>query len=95
MKVSSICTQFALCQCISTATHFTEHSESIIDLLLVSNNIVTCGVGDPCLQQDTRFHCPIYGILKFAKQESNLLNVESGNKSSAGTMMYYAEKLYY
>ncbi len=69
-KVLSICTQFALTQCISSATHFTEHSESIIDLLLVSNkeSIVTCGVGDPFLQQEIRFHCPIYGLLKFSKQ---------------------------
>ncbi len=67
----SICTQFGLTQCISSATHFTEHSESIIDLLLVSNrdNLVTSGVGDPFLHQDIRFHCPIYGLLKFSKQK--------------------------
>ncbi len=68
-KVSSICSQFALFQCISSSTHFTEHSESIIDLLFVSNqnSVVISGTGDPFLPQETRYHCPIYGLLKFAK----------------------------
>ncbi len=68
-KVSSICSQFALSQCISSATHFTEHSESIIDLLFVSNkdSVVISGTGDPFLPQETRYHCPIYGLLKFCK----------------------------
>ncbi len=68
-KVASICSQFALTQCITSPTHFTEHSESIIDLLLVSNtdSIAISGVGDPFLPQETRFHCPIFGLLKFSK----------------------------
>ncbi|MES9883011.1 MAG: reverse transcriptase family protein [Sedimenticola sp.] len=68
-KVSSICSQFGLSQCISSSTHFTEYSETIIDLLFVSNksSVVISGTGDPFLPQETRYHCPIYGLLKFCK----------------------------
>ncbi len=67
--VSSICRQFAMTQCIRTPTHFTEHSESIIDLIFTSNtdSVVLSGVGDPFLPQQTRFHCPTFGLLNFSK----------------------------
>ena len=29
--------------------------------------MINCGVGDPFLHQDIRYHCPIYGILNFCK----------------------------
>ncbi|MCG8033360.1 MAG: reverse transcriptase family protein, partial [Candidatus Thiodiazotropha taylori] len=50
-------------------THFTEHSHSLIDLFIDSNKnrVIYSGVGDPFLQQDIRYHCPIYGILNFCK----------------------------
>ncbi len=77
-KVESICTQFGLTQCISSATHFTEHSESIIDLLLVSNrdNLVTSGVGDPFLHQDIRFTAQSTDFLNFPSKKLNLLSVK-------------------
>ena len=28
---------------------------------------IICGVGDPFLQRDVRYHCPIYSIFNFAK----------------------------
>ena len=68
-KIESICSQFSLNQLIEEPTHFTEQSSSIIDLFFVTNNdnVVISGVGDPFLQQDIRYHCPIYIILKFSK----------------------------
>ena len=49
-------------------THFTENS-SLIDIILTSDksNIIYSGVTDPFLHQETRYHCPVYGIFKFSK----------------------------
>ena len=40
-----------------------------IDIVLVSNkdHLLLSGVGDPFLNQDLRYDCPIYGIFKFSK----------------------------
>ena len=64
-KIHSICTQFSLYQCID----YTEQSSSVIDLLFVSNknHLIHSGVADAFLNQDLRYHCPIYGIFKFSK----------------------------
>ena len=68
-KIHSICTHFSLYQCIDEPTHYTEHSSSVIDLLFVSNkdHLIHSGVADAFLNQDLRYHCPIYGIFKFSK----------------------------
>ena len=68
-KINSLCQQFFLYQSISEPTHFTENSSSLIDLLLVSNKdrIIFSGVGDPFLQQDLRYHCPVFGVFNFSK----------------------------
>ena len=68
-KINSICEQLSFSQMIQEPTHFTEHSSSLIDILIVSNkrHVINCGVSDPFLHQDTRYHCPIYGILIFCK----------------------------
>ena len=72
-KVQTLCNQFALHQSINEPTHFTEHSSSSIDLILVSNkdHLVLSGVGDPFLNQEVRYHCPIYGVFKFSKPKHN------------------------
>lgn len=61
-KIESFCTQFSLHQTINEPTHYTEHSSSLIDILLVSNkdHLILSGVGDPFLNQEVRYHCPIY-----------------------------------
>jgi len=61
--------QFALTQCIVEPTHFTEHSSSILDIILVNNkNLLSIsGVKDPLFEQNIRYHCPIFGILKINK----------------------------
>ena len=66
---SEIYTQFMLFQSITQPTRFTETSSSLIDVNLVSNkeHLVISGVGDPFLYQELRYHCPVFGILKFSK----------------------------
>ena len=68
-KIQSLCSEFALHQSIAEPTHYTETSSSLIDLILVHNqdSLVASGVGDPFLEQDLRYHCPIFGLLKFTK----------------------------
>ena len=68
-KIESFCNQFAFHQCINQATHFTQTSSSLLDIVLITNkhNLVISGVGDPFLNQDLRYHCPVFGILKFSK----------------------------
>ena len=85
-KSDSLCMQFSLHQSISQPTHFTEHSSSLIDIILVSNkeNLILSGVTDPFLNQDVRFHCPVYGVLKFSKPKSktfvrHIWSYENGN----------------
>ena len=48
-KIQSLSEQFSLHQCISESTHFTEHSSSLIDILLLTkpNHLILSGVGDP------------------------------------------------
>ena len=64
-KIDSLCTQFSLHQLLTDPSHFTEHSSSLLDLILVSNkeHLILHGVGDPFLDQQLRYHCPIYGFL--------------------------------
>ena len=66
-KIQDICQHFNLQQLINTPTHFTEQSNSIIDLILTSNknHILLSGVGDPFLEQNLRYHCPIYCAFNF------------------------------
>ena len=35
------------------------------------DNVILSGVGDPFLQQNIRYHCPIYVILKFSKPKKS------------------------
>ena len=76
----SLCTHYSLFKCIEQATHLTETSTSLIDILLVSNkdHLILSGVGDPFLNQDIRYHCPIYGIFKFTKPNAKRSNVTYG-----------------
>ena len=34
---------------------------------MISDHLLLSGVGDPFLNQELRYHCPIYGIFKFSK----------------------------
>ena len=68
-KITDLLLQFNLTQLITEATHFTETSASLIDLIMVRNrnNILTSGVADPLLPNLTRYHCPVYIFLKFIR----------------------------
>ena len=85
-KINSVCTEFSFYQSISQPTHFTENSSSLIDILLVNNKnyLIVSGVGDPFLNQEIRYHCPIYGIFKFSKPKfvsftRHIWNYDQGN----------------
>ena len=66
-KVNDLCQQFSLQQLITDPTHYTETSSSIIDLIFTSNsnNILVSGIGEPFLEQNVRYHSPVYAVLKF------------------------------
>ena len=46
-----------------------KNSSSLLDIILVNNktHVTTSGVGDPFLDQNIRYHCPVFGIFKFTK----------------------------
>ena len=71
-KINSLCTELALHQAVDEPTHYTESSSSLIDLILVhnQNNLIACGVGDPFLEQTVRYHCPVFGLMKFSKPKA-------------------------
>jgi len=56
-------------QLISSPTHITEHSSSLIDLIFVKNknHILSSFVADPFIPNLTRFHCPVVVVLHFHK----------------------------
>ena len=68
-KIHELMQQYNLKQLIQELTHFTESSESLIDLILVRNvnNVITSGVYDTFLESQVRYHCPVICILKFNK----------------------------
>ena len=85
-KIESLCTQFSLHHTINQLTHFTEHSSSLIDILLVSSkdHLILSGAGDPFFNQEIRYHFPIYGIFKFSKPKPktfmrHIWSYEQGN----------------
>ncbi|MEW8548405.1 MAG: reverse transcriptase family protein, partial [Candidatus Thiodiazotropha sp.] len=69
-KMTEIIQEFNLKQLITEATHFTEHSSSLIDLVLVRNttNVLTSGVADCFIPDQVRYHCPIIVLLKFLRK---------------------------
>ena len=68
-KVSELCEQFSLYQTVTEPTHFTENSSSLIDIILTNDksNLIYSGVAEPFLNQNVRYHCPIYGVFKYTK----------------------------
>ena len=71
-KIDILCAQFSLHQSITEPTHYTEKSCSLIDIILVTNknNLMFSGVGDLFLNQNIRYYCPVFGILKFTKPKT-------------------------
>lgn len=70
-KVQALFSQYNLFQVINEPTHFSETSSSLIDLLFTKDpsNILLSGVGEAFLEQNIRYHCPIYVILRYDKHK--------------------------
>ena len=75
-KIADLCQHFNLKQLINDPTNFTETSSSIIDLFFTANdNILLSGVGEPFLEQNIRYHCPIYCVFNFNKTKTPIFLV--------------------
>ena len=68
-KMKELIQQYYLNQLIREPTHFTEHSSSLIDLILVRNTTgnITSGVADSFIPDQIRFHCHVLVLLKFLR----------------------------
>lgn len=68
-KMKDLIQQYNFKQLITEPTHFTENSSSLIDLILARNtsNVLTSGVSDSFLPEQTRYHCPVVVLLKFLR----------------------------
>ena len=66
-----ICQHYNLTHLKSEPTHFTENSSSTTDLFLTSreDSVLLSGVGEPILDLNMRYHCPIYCVLKLNKHK--------------------------
>jgi len=73
-KIDNILIQFSLHQLITEPTYMTEHSSSLLDLLLVSNPhcVMYAEVGPPLLDQ-IRYHMPTIGILNHPRKPQTSL----------------------
>ena len=68
-KMSELILEYNLTQLISEPTHVTEHSSSILDLILVrnKNNVLLSCVADPFIPNQIRYHSPVIVLLKFTR----------------------------
>lgn len=75
-KLSRLIASYNAHQLIDSPTHFTEHSSSLIDLIIVrhSHNIITSFVADSFIPDLVRFHCPVVCVLKFSKPKQTCYN---------------------
>ena len=68
-KIKDIMQVYSLHQLINEATYFTEHSSSLIDLIITNDPMyITYTEVGPALTDLTRYHCPTYGIINCEKQ---------------------------
>ena len=94
-KIETLCQMHNLPNIISEPTHFRESSSSLIDLFLVTNknHILLSGVGELFLDQNIRFHCPIYCVLNLDKTityeyEREIWLYDKGNYNSLINKFY-------
>ena len=68
-KMHDLALSYNLTQLFDEPTHYTEHSSSLIDLILVNKpeNVLYSGVTSSFVPDLVRFHCPTMLILKFRK----------------------------
>ena len=84
-KLLSIVNQCSLCQIIEEPTHFTETSSSITDLFFTRNpdNVIVSRVGEAFLDQNIRYHCPVYAVFNFDKPKHHCYKRKYGNMITA------------
>ena len=70
-KITSVFNQYNLTQLIREPTHFTENSSSLLDLVYTNNPqfVILSGVGESFLDQNLRYHCPVFVVLNFDKHK--------------------------
>ena len=68
-KILDAIHNYGFTQLINDFTHYTENSQTLIDLMIVSKreNVLTSGVLDPFFPDSIRYHCPILLLLNFRK----------------------------
>lgn len=68
-KISGFIKDIGMTQLISNSTHFTENSETILNLLIVNDTekIDFFGMGENVLPSTTLYHCLVYCVLKLPK----------------------------
>jgi hypothetical protein len=66
--ISFFLTKCSLLQMIDEPTHFTEHSSSLIDLILTNNvnRLIYTGIG-PALTDQIRYHCSVICFIYYPK----------------------------
>jgi len=72
-KMANLVSSYNAEQMISQSTYFTEHSHSLIDLIIVkhASQVITSFVADPFIPNLVRFHCAVVVVLKFNKPKCN------------------------
>ncbi len=71
-KISRLITSYNAEQLITSPTHYTEHSNSLIDLIFVkdTHHVITSFVADPFIPDLVRYHCPVVAVLKINKPKA-------------------------
>ena len=88
-KLLSVVNQYALFQIIDESTHFTETSSSITRN---PDNVIFSGVGEAFLDQNIRYHCPVYAVFKYDKPKKQcykrkIWKYDSGDYDSLNPMI--------
>ena len=71
-KIKDLMQEYSMKQLITEPTNFTEHSSTLIDLILVRNtsNILTSEAIDTFILNQIRYHCPTVVIMKFIRPQN-------------------------
>ncbi len=70
-KIRNISTRYSLSQLIDEPTNYTEHSASLIDLILTNDvNFIPYTAVGPSLTDQIRYHCPIVGFMNIPKPKN-------------------------
>ena len=71
-KINDLCQEYGLSQLVSDFTHFTETSQSTIDLLLTNNSnaVLTSGVGEPFFRPKHSLSLSCFLCSKFQQTKS-------------------------